>query len=72
MEPSRGESKSSWMMGEGAVPSYKKENSAVIKKESSIAIVQEGEPCHHQEGEQCRSSKSDGTFLATAAVVDGS
>ena len=64
VEPSRGESKSSWMMGEGAVPLY--------KKESSIAIVQEGEQCRHQEGEQRRSSKSDGTFLATAAVVDGS
>ena len=51
VEPSRGESKSSWMMGEAAVPSYKKEsNSAIIKKESS----------------------ADGTFLATAAVVDGS
>ena len=44
VEPSRGESKSSWMMGEAAVPSYKKDkqchftrriNSAIIKKESS-------------------------------------
>ena len=64
--PSRGESKSSWMMGEAAVPSYKKERQqwCHCTRRINSAIL--------QEGEQRRSSKSAGTFLATAAVVDGS